>query len=328
MVNWFKYRLPNSAEIFSGASETINDGFGNGFVVAPFREPSMGIKTIPFDFIPEESVFYPINSKIADSTPKEDYLHEVKTIIETLGDKRGKVVASRAIRIETKIDLNETFKELCISYPDAFVFMFSTTKTGTWIGASPELLMKKSGDSYMTMALAGTRIADSGTDWDKKNIEEQEMVGSFIMSCMSRHFVVVSCTCPMTRRAGNIEHLCTEIRGRSWVLKPGQTEELFVMDLLCELSPTPALCGSDRDLSFGLIKNLEKFDREMYGGFCGPNNINDTTAFYVNLRSAKCTPDAICVFAGGGITPLSHPEAEWQETEIKSKTIITKLKNK
>lgn len=328
LVNWFKYRLPNSTEIFSGASEVIVDGFSYGFVIVPFRDPSIGMKTIPFDIIPDESVFFPIESKVAGSTSKEEYLNEVKTIIKTLGDKRGKIVAARTIRVETKIDLNETFTELCNSYPDAFIFMFSTADTGTWIGASPELLMKKSGYSYTTMALAGTRLAGSGIEWDSKNIEEQMMVSSFILSCMFRHFVVVSHTCPTTRTAGSVEHLCTEISGRSSVLRKDQTDELFLKELLCELSPTPALCGSNRNLSLGLIQKLENFDREMYGGFCGPNNINNTTAFYVNLRSAKCSTDAISVFAGGGITPLSDPNEEWQETEIKSKTIITKLKHK
>lgn len=327
-MNWFKYRLPDSAEIFSGASETLIDGFGEGFVIAPFKNPCLGIKTIPVDFIPDESLFYPVESPIAESTYKEDYLNEVTTIMDSLGGKNGKTVAARAIKIVTQINLSKTFKMLCEAYPDAFVFMFSTENTGTWIGASPELLLTKNESSYTTMALAGTRASDTATEWDNKNIDEQEMVSTFILSSMFRHFVVVSYTGPTTKKAGNIEHLCTKIQGRCPMLKSGQAEDSFVRDLLCELSPTPALCGSDRSLSLKLINELENFDREMYGGFCGPNNINESTAFYVNLRSAKCAEEAICVFVGGGITPLSNPEEEWQETEFKSKTIITKIQSK
>ncbi|MDE5793725.1 MAG: chorismate-binding protein, partial [Muribaculaceae bacterium] len=85
-------------------------------------------------------------------------------------------------------------------------------------------------------------------------------------------------------------------------------------------------CGSDRSFSLDIIRKHEKFPREMYGGFCGPNDIEGVTAFFVNLRSAKVSKDAVGVYAGGGITPLSSPAKEWQETELKSKTIINNLK--
>ena len=39
---------------------------------------------------------------------------------------------------------------------------------------------------------------------------------------------------------------------------------------------------------------------------------------YVNLRCAQLAPDAWCVYAGGGITPQSHADDEWHETEAKS----------
>ena len=64
----------------------------------------------------------------------------------------------------------------------------------------------------------------------------------------------------------------------------------------------------------------------MYGGFCGPNNINVNIAFYVILRVAKCNPEAVCVYSGGGILSNSDPETEWVETQLKSTTIINKLK--
>ena len=330
-VNRFKYRLPNSPDIISGGSERIIKGFAKGFVIAPFGEPEKGLMTIPYDIINPDSKIEPEKSFIPSSTSKKDYEEEVYQIIQALGNNRGKIVAARTIRIYTKIDLNATFDNLCVAYPDAFVFLFSTPLTGTWIGASPELLLRKEGDFISTMALAGTRpSSELAEEWDVKNRDEQAMVTEFIMNSLMRHCGMVTAGKTYTKKAGTIEHICTPI---SAYMPPSylsdEYEESYsnrLRRLLTELSPTPALCGSDRSFSLDIIRKHEKFPREMYGGFCGPNDIEGVTAFFVNLRSAKVSKDAVGVYAGGGITPLSSPAKEWQETELKSKTIINNLK--
>ncbi len=330
-MNWFKYRLPNSSDIVCGASQTLIQGLGQGFAVAPFFNPETSLLTIPFDFIPESKGIKAINSSLPLSTPISDYHSEIKAIKDNLDGKRGKTVAARVIKLDISIDVNATFDSLCQAYPDTFVFAFSTSETGTWIGASPELLLRKDGEFLSTMALAGTRpCSDTEEKWDEKNNDEQAMVTEFIIDCLIRHCGTVTVGKTFTKKAGPIEHICTPI---SAFLPPtdlaDEYEESYsnrLRQLLTELSPTPALCGSDRIQSMDLIRRYEKFPREMYGGFCGPNDIKDTTAFFVNLRSAKVSKDAIAIFVGGGITPLSIPEDEWIETELKSKTIINKLK--
>ena len=287
--------------------------------------------TIPYDIINPNSRFELETSYIPSSSTKKDYEEEVHQIIHALGDRRGKIVAARAIRIETNIDLDATFDNLCSAYPDAFVFLFSTQPTGTWIGASPELLLRKKGDFLSTMALAGTRLSyDRDIEWDEKNRDEQALVSEFIMDSLMRHCGMVTAGKTYTKKAGSIEHICTPI---SAYMPPSDLAEEYdesysnrLRKLLAELSPTPAVCGSDRTFSLKIIRKYEKFPREMYGGFCGPNDIDGVTAFFVNLRSAKVSKDAVAIYAGGGITPLSSPEKEWHETELKSKTIINKLK--
>lgn len=323
-MNWFKYRLPNATEIVGGASPKLINGFGNGFVVAPFSNPKEKTLTIPLDIIPGDSDIYPEDSPISPSTPKDDYLNEVRSIIDALAGDRGKTVAARTIRIDTSIDINKTFDALCAYYPEAFVFAFSTVKTGTWIGASPELLLRIDGNTLSTMALAGTRRSSSVGDWDDKNIEEQQLVVEFIAGCLEKNCGNVNIGNRFTKKAGGVEHLCTPISATLSSATSNHTQE--IADLLYKLSPTPALCGSDREMSLTLIDKLEKFPREMYGGFCGPNGINGSTAFFVTLRTAKCSRDAVCAYIGGGIMHNSNPETEWTETELKSKTIINQLK--
>ncbi len=287
--------------------------------------------TIPFDISNPDYGFEPEDSYIPSSTTRKDYEEEVRFIIHSLAEIRGKTVASRTIRIDAHIDIDGTFDNLCTAYPDAFVFLFSTSLTGTWIGASPELLLRKDRDFLSTMALAGTRpVALQEKEWDEKNLDEQAMVTDFIIDTLSRHCGTVTAGKKFTKKAGQIEHICTPI---SAYMPPSDLAEEYedsytnrLRQLLTELSPTPAVCGSDRIQSLELIKRYEKFPREMYGGFCGPNDIEGTTAFFVNLRSAKVSKEAAAIYAGCGITPLSHPEKEWLETELKSKTIINQLK--
>ena len=279
--------------------------------------------------MPDESRLSPEKTLLPESTTRENHRKEVDAIVESLRGNSGKTVAARAIRIERVTDVDATFRILCEDYPDAFVFCFSTPDTGTWIGASPELLLKKENSNIQTMALAGTRPSGTDGEWDMKNREEQEMVTHFIESCLSTRCNGIKTGKTYTKQAGSVEHICTPI---SAILHAhgdhSHDEDTYqtLGELLCDLSPTPALCGSDREASMRLIERLEDFDREMYGGFCGPCDIDGKTEIYVNLRSAKCSDTATCVYAGGGITHLSRADEEWNETEIKSRTIINKLK--
>ena len=327
-MNWFKYRLPNTDSkknpVVSGASETLMKGLGQGFAVAPFFNPADGLFTIPCDFIPSPDDIDFSASRIPFSTDPKDYFREIEAIKSELDGKRGKTVAARVISVGKRIDINATFSALCDEYQDAFVFAFSSDVTGTWIGASPELLLRVADNEAFSVALAGTRPASpDGCDpeWDLKNSDEQKMVEEFIRKRLQEKCTEVVAGNTFTKKAGAIEHICTPISAR---LK--QTDHSSLSDLLSALSPTPALCGSDRDSSLRIIKEYEPFDRELYGGFCGPNGIGGVTAFFVILRAAKCNPSGAAVFVGGGITPLSVAADEWNETEMKSKTIINKLK--
>ncbi|MDE6019335.1 MAG: chorismate-binding protein [Muribaculaceae bacterium] len=330
-MNWFKYRLPQTPDIICGASDSLIHGLGQGFVVAPFLNASENIHTIPFDFIPDSKEIIAINSSLPLSTPRVDYYSEIKAIKEELNGKRGKTVAARVINLDISIDINATFDSLCQAYPEAFVFAFSTSETGTWIGASPELLLRKEEDFISTMALAGTRPRTEKDEmWDKKNSEEQALVAEFIIGSLKRHCGTVTAGKTFTKKAGLIEHICTPISASMPSSDiADESDDSFnntLRRLLIELSPTPAVCGSDRLLSLNIIRKYENFPREMYGGFCGPNGIEDDIAFFVNLRSAKISKDAVAIYVGGGITPLSSSENEWMETELKSKTIINQLK--
>jgi isochorismate synthase len=96
--------------------------------------------------------------------------------------------------------------------------------------------------------------------------------------------------------------------------------------LLIKLHPTPAVCGIPKENAKEMIREFEKHRRGDYTGYFGPVKTGDVSLF-VNLRSAFVNNNKMFLFIGGGITADSKPEKEWDETELKAKTLLNCYKN-
>lgn len=325
MPNIFAYRLPDTRDIRVYGSERLLSGIEDvGFTISPFDNNPKDILTIPPDveLKPENLNEIAPSGHILPDTTRKAHRIEIEGIKQIIAGE-GKIVAARRISIPGRVDLAATFRSLCEAYPNAFVFLFHTSRSGTWIGATPELLAEISNSSLRTMALAGTRPAGSRTPWDHKNIEEQRMVTDFILRTLSRYYVQVTPSTPVTRQAGPVEHICTLIdasglRDYDITLQPHSG---ILRRVLTALSPTPAVCGSDRITALGTIARYEPEGRSYYAGFCGP-----TGRYFVTLRSARIFSDGLTLYSGSGITPLSDADDEWQETQIKAQTLISQIK--
>lgn len=330
MFNSFcAYRFPdeNKIQLFKG---NLTEGICEGFVIAPFdlseHNPVSIVSLHECDWSELSGIIQFCDDSASlfefphESTTRKQHKKEIESIIEELdGNPEKKTIAAKVILRNQSIDLPETFVRLCKEFPSSFIFAFHTPVTGGWIGASPELLLDCDQGILHTYALAGTRPADSEGDWDKKNINEQRIVERYISRCFEKWGLKPECSPTATCKAGKVEHLLTRICA--------DTSER-ITDLLLflkDLSPTPALCGLPKEESKERINRLENFNRGYYGGFCGPFKSPSRFSFYVNLRSVRFDKTRWCMFAGGGITPASDPDAEWIETERKAAGIIKNL---
>lgn len=259
----------------------------------------------------------------AVSTTKDTHLHAVEEIkrrlsaIKSETGIRGKVVTTRMECQSPIEDPISIFVQLRNKYLNAFIFMFHSPITGMWIGASPEMLLCSSGSSLTTMALAGTRPSGSSQLWDSKNIEEQQIVTDYIINTLRDAKLSPYAGSVTTRAAGPVEHLCTQISAPL----PSGFNVASLENILSKLSPTPALGGFPRREAASAIAEVEDFDREYYGGYCGPHSEMEDFSFFVNLRCAKIGTEGVVMFAGGGITLESNPQSEWEETERKLSTL-------
>lgn len=271
-----------------------------------------------------------LKNVLADSHTAEKYQHLVQyavASIQTEGLK--KVVVSRRKKISTIPYKGAFFMKIAATYPAAYISMHYTPEFGCWMGASPEILLSVQNGKLHTVALAGTQrisetISIKNAVWHQKEIEEQALVSRYIINCFKkirlREFEEEG---PRTIQAGNLLHLRTDYEVNfEEVNIPELTDTLLQL-----LHPTSAVGGMPREEALQFILNNEGYDRELYAGYTGPQNIDEIGEchFYVNIRCMQLFADGINLYAGGGITADSEPEKEWQETENKMEVLAALL---
>lgn len=248
--------------------------------------------------------------------------------IQTSGVR--KIVVSRATEVPLPPAFNPltTFEALCQRYPQAFISLVSIPTIGTWLGASPETLLTLQKQSIRTVALAGTQAQPTGipldqVTWGAKEIEEQALVSEYIHTFFTQVGVKnLIETGPRTVSAGNVVHLQTDFEVRSD--EPHLAR--LANQILHQLHPTSAVCGMPQQAALSFILENEGYDREFYSGFLGPIHLNEESHLLVNLRCMQLKDRSALLYVGGGITHDSEPQAEWQETVLKSKTLLNVLK--
>lgn len=259
--------------------------------------------------------------QLPPQTSHEYYLQSIETILAELRSGNiQKAVLSRVIRIpvDITVELPLLFRNLSALYHGAFVYLLYSPETGAWMGATPELLISLSGQRVSTMALAGTRKTGSDTAWGQKEIDEQQWVTKYIRQKLEESGCSgIEQTQAYTVKAGNVEHLRTDFIALTAGTDPGA--------LVSKLHPTPAVCGWPSDKAALLIKETEGYDRTFYTGYLGPVNLEQKTSLFVNLRCLQAVNDQAAIYVGGGITINSDPYKEWEETAIKSRTLLAEI---
>ena len=311
----------------------------SGFVYAPFHrktnfpviffEPDLIIEKEDFDEslikeISDKAPMYPDQIfELPHESGKEEYLKQAETFIHSFDKVFTKAVLSRVL-LKNKLehfDIGKFFFRLQEKYPNVFCHLINIPGAGCWTGATPETLLKIDKDMVQTVSLAGTQpTTDSEKEilWKVKEMEEQRLVTNYIIEVFKRFDIRdFQIEGPQTIQAGNAYHLSTKFSFDKSDIKNkiGAFIENF--------HPTPAVCGLPKEKALELILKTEKHNREYYSGFCGPMNIEGKTDLYVNLRCMKILKDRLALYVGGGLTGKSLPKKEWQETELKSRTLLS-----
>jgi len=252
--------------------------------------------------------------KETDFKTYQDFFHQAQNEFEKNSLK--KVIASRIIVNKFSISPIDFFNKLNENYKNTFNYIISIKNVGTWIGCTPEKLLKTNKNVLNTVSLAGTKF-NKNVLWGEKEMEEQKIVSDFIKQVLTNNECEkMKEKGPFTAKAGKLYHLKTTF--------DYQFNKNKLSQIISDLHPTPATCGLPKEKAKHFIKNNENHDRKFYTGFLGivtKNAIN----LYVNLRCMELINNQAIIYVGGGITKDSILEKEWLETEKKSETLLNMI---
>lgn len=194
-------------------------------------------------------------------------------------------------------------------------------------GCTPELLIRKQGSTVESMCLAGTIAAGSSEEErkqladellsDEKNLKEHAFVVDLIREVFRRncHDVKIAAE-PSILPLKHVQHLYTPIKAQVM-------EGVSINSLMKQLHPTPAVSGTPVGEALMLVRQIEAYNRGFFAGACGYVDAAGNGEFSVGLRTGVFDGEIGWVYAGCGIVEGSDVVAEFDEIDLKLKTILS-----
>jgi menaquinone-specific isochorismate synthase len=235
----------------------------------------------------------------------------------------AKVVLARDLHLWSRapFDVPAVLSALAERFPSCFTFLVEHL-----IGASPEMLLRRTGVAIASRVLAGTapRGADAEEDValgatllaSTKDRREHDLALASAVDALAPVCKSLDAPdAPSLVRLENVQHLGSDLVGTLGIDADGTVPH--VLELLFRLHPTAAVGGTPREAAIAAIRELEGMSRGRYAGpvgWCTPDGDGE---FAIALRCAEVRGDRARLFAGAGIVAGSLPEAELTETWLK-----------
>ncbi|WXK66839.1 isochorismate synthase [Nonomuraea sp. N2-4H] len=229
-----------------------------------------------------------------------------------------KVVLARDLvaTAERPIDVRLLLTRLARRYPECYTFSVAGL-----VGATPELLIRRTGQEIESLVLAGTtpRGTDPADDLARgaallasaKDRHEHECAIASVRQTLAP--LCSSLTTPDEPELlvlPNVQHLASHVTGR---LADGAS----VLDVVAAMHPTAAVGGTPTHTAIQVIRELEGMDRAGYAGPVGWIDAHGDGEWGIALRSGLIEGRRARLFAGGGIMGDSDPAAELAEAQAK-----------
>ncbi len=320
---------------------------GTCFIIANFFSESFSTHINFDEFLERETeLIYNLDNRLQETAGDrttlkevssddefENWKNKIDSVVEEIKrEKIDKVVIARRSESEitSQINWQKTLSDLNLRYPSCTNFLYKSGKS-IFFGSTPEILIKYSGNTFFTEALAGSIMRGINPEQDKqledellkseKNKLEHEAVIDYIKKSVFNFVDQVEIVKnPVVKKLPNIQHLQTSVTG---TLK--SKDQIF--KIISSLFPTPAVCGIPKELSLKMIEKTEDFDRGLFSGVIGWFNADNYGEFFVTIRSALVKGNKLYAYAGCGIVEGSDPEEEFEESKLKLKPILSLFNN-
>jgi menaquinone-specific isochorismate synthase len=264
----------------------------------------------------------------------EEYAHNVALAVEVLRTKEiDKVVLARAVlgTVPEAIDGAAIAQRLRHREPVCTIYSLPTPDGRRFVGASPELIVRRDGPVVRSQPLAGTislpphAAPDDYQTWllgSAKNLHEHAVVVDDIVQRLAGDYDdIVADPTPSIVALRTVAHLGSWVTGVHHDARVAP-DALAVLRLL---HPTAAVGGIPRDAASELLARLEAHDRGHYAGPVGWVDANGDGEWWLGLRGVLIDGTAFEAWAGAGIVSESDPIAEREETRDKMASVLTSV---
>ena len=232
-------------------------------------------------------------------------------------------VLARRFRVPRRVDPLALYRALRVINPSPYMVLLETPEVAL-AGASPEMLVRKSGHTVETRPIAGTRPRGADAEGDRrlardlladpKERSEHVMLvdlGRNDLGRVSEPGSVRVASFMETERYSHVMHLVSSVEGR---LARGRTG----LDALLACFPAGTLSGAPKIRAMELIDELEPEARGPYGGAVGYLSYTGDLDTCITIRTLVVGAEETSVTAGAGIVADSDPVREERETEEKA----------
>jgi isochorismate synthase len=261
--------------------------------------------------------------------PAGDWLRAVgETVSRIRAGFLDKVVLARSVRVDLggPVEPFDLVALMVDRFPDCHVYGWQIGPL-VLIGASPELLVGRRGDTFESRPLAGSapRAADATEDAQlgaallssvKDRAEHAFVVDEIVARLGTLVTDLKRPSGPRLERLAGVQHLATALTGST---------RSRLLELAGAIHPTPAVGGVPRDQALAHIRGVETIDRGWYSGGVGWASPSGDGELALALRCAVVQDESAVLFVGSGIVADSDPAAELAETEVKLAPLLKLL---
>jgi menaquinone-specific isochorismate synthase len=271
----------------------------------------------------------PAAAGLGEALDEESFVRAVAAARDAIRNGRlDKVVLSLQVLATSAspLDQRRVLARLAAEYPECYTFAFDS-----FVGASPELLVRRQGRALRSQPLAGSSRRGATPE------EDAELGAALLASTKDRWehdlavVTVVEALHPLCRtlridpepsllRLANVQHLATEVAGE---LSGDPVPD--ALSVAGAVHPTAAVCGTPSRKALALIRELEGPNRGRYAGPVGWVDARGDGEWAIALRCAELSGTTARLFAGCGIVAQSDPGAELEEARLKLRPVRSAL---
>ncbi len=231
---------------------------------------------------------------------------------------------SRRIRCRVDEGAVSLFRRLATTSPAPFSAFLSLGPGRAVLSSSPEEFLRFCGDRVLSSPIKGTEPRGRNPEEDallrarllgsEKDLAELGMIVDLIRNDLGRHARPGSVEVrgfPSLLELPHVYHLFAEVRAE-------REEGVSPWEILLSAFPPGSIVGAPKPKALEILEGLERSRRGVYTGSIGWMDTALRGRWNVAIRTLSYDHGLLNFGVGGGVTALSDPQAEWEETVDKA----------